>query len=63
VVAIDIHGLLAKRAGRRSGEDREAEQPANTGEIDTRGHDGVLAISRGRQGRGPGVGMIDIELP
>jgi hypothetical protein len=44
VVAIDIHGLLAKRAGGRSGEHWEAEKTANTGEVDTGRHDGVLAI-------------------
>ena len=60
VVAINIHGLLAKRAGGRVREHRVSEEAGHGGAKDLWGKDGVIAVDPGRAGRQPCVGVRGI---
>lgn len=61
MVAKNIHGLLAKRAGTGSREHREPEKATNAGEIDAWAHNSVFSIYIGGHGRDPGVGVLHVE--
>ena len=61
MVAIDIHGLLAKRAGGRGREHRQAEKAAHTGEVHSRAHNSVFPVYVGGHGGNPGVGVVHVK--
>jgi hypothetical protein len=60
VITVNIHGLLAKRAGGRYRIHREAQKSTYCCEVDSGLHHSVLTIRGGRQGGDPGVGVYHI---
>jgi hypothetical protein len=63
VIAINIHGLLAERAGGRGRKYWEPEKALNACEVDTGLHNCILSIYICGHSGDPGVGVVHIEAP
>jgi hypothetical protein len=63
VVAIYIHDLLTKGAGGRSRENRKTKEAAHTDVVNAGLHHAVFAVLSRGKGRGPHIGVVDIQAP